>query len=341
MNFIFTMRSFLKVSLILSLMALFLLACKSTTKPEEKNETTTSHIFSWQKIAFNQLTPDLISIVDQDDIWIAGISAGDFSVLHWDGQTLKEVSIYDPIYQTPKKYFSDFVALADNDIYFADGNVFHSDGATMQVMYNRDYDANEFIQTLWMEDPGDIYGAGRKSIIHFNGRHWTKTEVPGNDPVVDIWGAYPLKDGPAKILGLIASSGQLGVRRLITLSNGAVKDTLNWPDDIPARQLWFDSKSPVYVRGNDLWQYVDGKWEKVALDCSDLNALHGSAWNNIFVVGANGFAAHFNGETWQSYPELRDESGKFESVCVKGNVVAMAGRFATSGYLVIGIQKTE
>lgn len=341
MMFVSTLRSLVLVFPISVFTLLLLGACESTTTPKENDETTTSHIFTWQKIAFDQLTPDFISIVDKDDIWIAGISTGDFSVLHWNGKTLNEVTILDSIFRTPKKYFSDFVAFPDNNIYFADGDIFHSDGATLQTLYPRDYDANEFIQTLWMENPGDIYGAGRKSIVHFNGRQWTKIKVPGDDPVVDIWGAYPVKDGPAKILGLIASSGQLGIRRLITLSNGTVKDTLNWPDDIPARQLWFDNESPVYVRGTDLWQYKGQKWEKVALDESGLNAIHGSAWNNIFVAGANGFAAHFNGETWRSYPELRDESGKFESVCVKGNVVAMAGRFATSGFLVIGIQQSK
>ena len=319
----------------------FLFSCKSTTKPNENEETTTSHIFSWQKISFEKLTPDFISIINKDDIWIAGVSQGDFSALHWDGQELNEVAIYDPIYQSVKKYFSDFIALTDNDIYFADGNVFHSNGTTAQNMYTRDYDANEFIQTLWMENPGDFYGAGRKSIIHFDGQQWSKISVPGNDPIVDIWGMYPAEGAPAKIIGLISSSQQLGVRRLITISKGTVKDTLNWPDDIPARQLWFDNKSPVYVRGSDLWQYVNKKWEKVALDGSGFNALHGSAWNNIFVVGAKGYAAHFNGASWQSYPELHDESGEFESVCVKGNVVAMAGRFSPKAYLVIGTQQSK
>lgn len=336
-----TVSPILKLFLISIFTLSFLFSCKSTTKPKEIDETTTSHTFSWQKIPFSKLTPDFISIIDKDDIWITGVSQGDFSALHWDGRTLKEVVIYDPIYQSVKKYFSDFIALSDNDIYFADGNVFHSDGTSLLVMYNRDYEANEFIQTLWMENPGDIYGAGRKSIIHFDGQQWSKISVPGNDPVVDIWGMYPTEGAPSKILGLISTSKQLGIRRLITISKGTVKDTLNWPDDVPARQLWFDNKSPVYVRGTDLWQNVNSEWEKVDLDGSNLNGLHGSAWNNIFVVGAQGYAAHFNGASWQSYPELHDESGEFESVCVKKNVVAMAGRFAPTAYLVIGIQKNK
>jgi hypothetical protein len=321
--------------------SLLLFSCKSSTNPKETHSTSTSHIFSWQKIPFSQLTPNIISVISKDDIWIAGVSTGDFSVLHWDGKALNQVALYDPIYQSVKKYFSDFVANADNDLYFADGNIFHSDGTTLQNMYTRDYDHNEFFQTLWMESPGDIYAAGRKSIIHFNGQEWSKVAVPGNDPVVDIWGMYPVEGAAAKIIGLVSGSGALTVKRLITLSKGTVKDTLNLPDDIQARQLWFDMQSPVYVLGTDLWQYTNNKWEKTALDGTDLNALHGSAWNNIFVVGKNGYAAHFNGETWKSYPELRDESGEFETVCVKGDVVAMAGRFASSSYLVIGVQQQD
>ncbi len=320
----------------------FLFSCqKKATNNDEQNSIFTSHQFTWQKIAFTQMTPDIISVIAQDDIWITGNSGGNFSAFHWDGKTLNRVSIYDPLYQSIKKYFSDFVAMADNDLYFVDGNVSHSDGQTMVTMYNCDYENNEFFQTLWMETPGDIYAAGRKSIIHFNGQEWSRFATGVDDPVVDIWGSYPKEGAAAKIIGLISPLKALGVRKLITLSKGVVKDTLRWPDDVPARHLWFDNKSPVYVQGKDLWQYGIGGWQKVALDGSNLNALHGSAWNNIFVVGDKGYVAHFNGKSWQSYPQLLDDSGAFESVCVKGNVVAIAGRFAPKGYLLIGIQQTK
>ncbi len=323
----------------LSVIFLTFFSCKSsTTQPDGTNSSVTSHNFSWQKIPFDHLTPNIISIVNKDDIWIAGIGNGDFSVLHWDGKTLNKVVIYDSVYQSVKKYFSDFIAFGNDDLYFADGDVFCSDGHTMRIMYKRNANENEFFRTLWMKDPSDIYASGQKSIIHFDGQHWSKIPVAGSDPVVDIWGAYPDNGGPIKLIGLIASPNGIGIRRLITIKNGTVKDTLNWPDDVNAQQLWFDSKSPIYVRGDVVWQYLNSKWQEVELEGKGFNAMHGSAWNNIFVVGSHGYAAHFNGANWHRYPELYDESGEFEAVCVKGNVVAMAGRFAPSAYLVIGLQ---
>ncbi|HEX2925215.1 MAG TPA: hypothetical protein VHP38_02985, partial [Ruminiclostridium sp.] len=56
-----------------------------------------------------------------------------------------------------------------------------------------------------------------------------------------------------------------------------------------------------------------------------IDVVRGSALNDIFVSGAMGLLAHYNGIDWMVYPEFSDHWDVISSLNVKGNTIAAVG----------------
>ena len=69
-----------------------------------------------------------------------------------------------------------------------------------------------------------------------------------------------------------------------------------------------------------------------------VNGLRGSGVNNIFAVGWGVFA-HFNGSTWQEFPDIESNANLWSVAVTKDVVVAVGftgGGPSMRGFVIIG-----
>ncbi len=314
-----------------------------------KSLNITSNNFTWQTYTFGDINAGSsglsdVAIIDENNIWAVGeINVSDssgngyttYNAVHWDGSKweLKRIpflyngqNFYGPI--------NSIFAFSKEDIWFGIGNMIHWNG---QKYISIQLPSNAWgpyrILKIWGKSGNDFYIVGESgNIAHYQNGKWNKVESGTTTNINDIWGYYEPTTGKGSILCVATNLWHEGEHRLLSISEHTAADTLNWPyTNLWLKGVWFKNQySPVYICGEGVSMYKNTKWSKINLPNYFTEAIRGDNYNNIFVVGDFGMAAHFNGMRWQSLDELFGK-GKFLSVSVKGNTVAICGEIASGG----------
>lgn len=340
------------------------LSCNTTEPPDNggnNGQDTTSHSINWIVDEIGEdgsYLTDVAIINDTTIVAMGAIYLNDslsnntdiYSIAIWNGQTWKLKKLFynnNSIVAPIRGIF----ALSSNDIYLAAGSVFHWDGvsSTVQLVFSRlnFSDPNATIEKLWGISNSSLYGVGNAgSIVFYNGT-WQKLESGTEIALRDIWGS---PDG--SVIWTAGFDDSYGTVFLRNNGNGFEKvleitdpGLPHPPDQITHvfKSLWTDKADTVYLgaigrvyaapknttgyaKENIWWDYQNQTEYP-----PKTNIIRGTAGNDIFVGGYLQFVQHYNGKSWQRYPEIEGE-GTWRSMAVtKSLVIAVGEKFDYPG----------
>ncbi len=350
----------------LAAMLSFLGNCsKDTTKPPSPPPPnipdTTSHNFTWQTYSFGYGNASIlqdVAIIDKNNIWAVGeIYPNDsttqpFGAVHWDGQQWKLIKL--PTQAPPTGYIvylrpNGIFAFSPSNIWVASGGVHRFNGtAITESFWINDFPGNpnpilgenQYVTKLWGTSDFEIYAVGPNGAIAFyNGAVWQRIESGTITNINDVWGVKDETTNNSTVLVVVSNRSHEGEYRLLSLNPSFVHDTLNWTLQRRLFGVWFLKDSPVYVCGSGLRVWTEDKWTEIPLPNYFSTRIRGSAPNNIFVVGAFGLFAHYNGSTWHVYDELFLPNGSLEGLAVSENIVVAVGYVDNHDVLIMGWRK--
>ena len=355
-------------TILLHILIIFLplmISCKGSISEPEKISVldTTSHNFDWQfdTIGIRQSYLRDVSIISPDDIWAVGeINTNDtgipdsngviiraYNAIHWNGfeWELKKLKVRrsngtideDPIYTV-------FAFSADDIWMFAyGGSYLHWDGNTWASEYVPERKGS--VYTIWGFSSNDLYFAGTSgSLTHYDGNSFNLLPTTITMDIKDIFGTTDPISGDEEILYVASNSYVEPPDRGIFILNG-IQSILANSDSLPnfISTLWFDKNDKYYVAGDGLWftRKLGQSWTKEkSLLPYYKNDMLGLNHNDIFIVGAYGYIAHYNGANWRNYndDELPFFDGTFASVDYIGNLVVTVGSSGLNAIILRGYQ---
>jgi hypothetical protein len=314
---------------------------KRITQSREQQVTTldtTSHDFQWQAIEFPSPHGSGglydVAIVNENDIWAVGEIYSDsvqdwlpYNAVHWDGSQweLRRIFYNDNRIISPIR---GILVFSSEDILLAAGSIFHYNGQTAYISYQRDINSSETIEKLWASSSDNIFGVGNEGlIVHYNGQNWQKLESPATNLLVqDIWGAVDIGTGNTTILALACNLFTLDGTQIWQISAEGVKMLPAAGLPFNMRGVWSWKGREWYVCGSGLYKmsHLSGSWERVqGLPGFFQEAVRGTGPNNIFVVGDYGLVAHWNGSSWKTFEQ--NPQYVFLGLAVTDNLVVAVG----------------
>ncbi|MEJ2636838.1 MAG: hypothetical protein P8184_16300 [Calditrichia bacterium] len=302
---------------------------------------TTSHELQWEVFTFGGYSGDSYlldaAIVNDNNIWAAGKIDGDslnprmdYNAVHWNGQQweLKRL-LYGGNFWTIRTVY----AFSENDITFA--SFIHWDGTHFVQMPIPEVLMGWGSNTIWGTSSRDYYMAGDfGTIAHYNGTTWQKLESGTETPIVDMWGSR--RNGKTVILAAVSTKEPYADIKLLSISPGGVHDTLQNGLTQIVYSVWFNENSPIYIAGDGLREFKKGRWQEVPIPPYFTHKIRGTAINNIFVLGAFDFVAHFNGMNWHYYTDFPLSYGALVGVAVTENLVVIVGDDGRRAAVVVG-----
>jgi len=306
----------------------------------------TSDNFNWQTYTFGDPqqggSSELndVAIIDENNIWAVGEIYIDttgmaYNAVHWDGNKwdLKRLKYYGNCSGVEFPPLKAIWAYSDSDIVITNGgSIGWFNGDTVRLDCGVNPLLTGAINKIWGFNKDELFVVGNNgSLAHYKNNFWTKIETGTTTNINDIWGYYNPLSNHQSVICVASNIFQQGEIRLLAISDNSAQDTLNYPYTDWMTGVWFKNQySPVYICGDGFKQYKDNIWSEINIPGYFTEAIRGSDYNNIFVVGDFGIAAHFNGISWQTLDELFG-IGKFLAVSVKNNTVVMCGHISSGG----------
>ncbi len=259
---------------------------------------------------FTTLRLGSISGTSPTDVWALSDYSADGTVAwHFDGTSWSSTSIGGPAFVGGVWAVSPTdVWVATTPLTLADGGLAngsslrHFDGVSWKPV-----DAPGDLYRLWGSDAKNIWAVGTEGIAHYDGTSWTLAStvargarwIRGSGPN-DVWVASnfgPLAhfDGANwSILAPTTSLPATGVTAVWAASPTDVWAAGNERGDP-------DANGPT-SRGTILHRTAAG-WQRTDVGViPPLNAMFGSAPNDVWAVGSQGTAIRFDGTSWKSMP---------------------------------------
>ncbi len=304
---------------------------------------TTSHNFTWQTWEFGGVNGSSyfkdVAIIDENDIWAVGeIHTKDtdhwnedstkwlqpYNAAHWDGEKWKLIRIANDGYPRRIVY-----AFGKNDVWF-DGSI-KWDGVSYSVhMKNFPLMPNGdgwYRNAMWGISSEDFYVVGDHGMIaHYNGQEWTRIESGTNENIQDIWGVIDKETGKPYILCAASQVLVQSEKRILNIQPDNTVQNDNWPfNDRKPYSVWFKNRKRIFACGDGLFdRELKGNWRLLYDEIPYfMNRIRGSDINNIYVVGAFGLIAHYNGINWKTLPTKL--YGSYVAVDIKENLVVTVG----------------
>jgi hypothetical protein len=306
---------------------------------------TTSHEFQWDSYTFGGYHGSSVfydvAIIDENNIWAVGEIYGDslnpqidYNAIHWDGHQweLKRVPFYygGDVWYLPLR---SIIAFSSSDIWFEAG--IHWDGNQYRtVELNIEFPSN--VNKMWGTSSRDFYIIGNNGLIaHYNGTTWQKLESGTETGIGDMWGSR--RNGKTVILATVSTRAIPNPDiKLLSVSPSGVRDTLQNGLARIVNSVWFDEHSPIYIAGDGLREFKQGRWQEVPIPTYFTHRIRGTAINNIFVVGYGTSVVHFNGMNWHYYADFPLSYGALVGVAVTENLVVIVGDDGRRAVIVVG-----
>jgi hypothetical protein len=169
------------------------------------------------------------------------------------------------------------------------GTLLHFDGRTwIPHPVGHLYDATIWeLLDLWGSGPDDVWAVGENGIVlHFDGIAWSRIETDSDDRLMQVWGS-----GRSDVW--IAASGSI-----LRCDGEACRTvrTLAWsPMDMHG-----SAPGDIWIAGSIALHHFDGTtWTDHPLEVETMNAIWSSSPDNVWAVGEDGIALHFDGAAWQ------------------------------------------
>ena len=300
---------------------------------------TTTHNYTWQIDTVGTYGTILndVFVIDENDIWAVGeinvYNAATgldtmYNAAHWNGQQWELIKI--PAATSFGTYSNGpllaVFAFSANDVWTFSlaGSFSHWDGTRWRSLFVRE--AVGSITNIWGTSSEDIYFAGTNgSITHHDGQSWHLVESGTDISIQDIWGYDDPVSGELLVLAVASKKFEFVVPKLFQLNNNSAMDVF-FPVFNRPHGIWFQSPRKMYVCGIGIQAKANDQWMmEPDLPPIFYNRIHGSALNDIWVVGDFGIVLHFNGIRWKQFPEFWLTSGNYEGLSMKGKLAVAAG----------------
>ena len=310
---------------------------QTTTFPPTGDDTT-SHAFTWQMDTISyptvfQIIPEVIWGSDTNDVWMAGHSDWwKARIWHWDG-----------IKWTPHERaglgvsVQDMIGFSSDDIWLCGRRIGdalpirtiqHWDGIRWNIV-NHNYE--QHIRAIWGTSSNNLFfGFIDGKIAHYDGTSFTTYDTGTKAQILDIYGLdskHVFATGIGHGLNNSADTTYYYIFRFDG-NNWKVNNyywrTVGDPDpDFPFNKLWSDKFYLYGISAYGLYNSSDFKiWNRISNVTNDPTAIHGNKYNNLFIAGYGGESVyHYNGKSWQNFPELNElDFWTWSMFCFKDHV---------------------
>lgn len=333
------------------------LSTDTTIKSEKVTAQTlvpTSHNFTWQTWEFGQHSSSVlydVAILDENNIWAVGEiymndSLGNpdpqaYNGVHWDGNQweLKKIRYYGSCSAVEYPPLKAVWAFSGTNIVITNGgSIGWYNGSTVSLDCRVNPLLTGAINKIWGTSSNDLYVVGNDgNIAFYNGTTWTKIESGTTSNINDIWGEVDDNTGERKILCAVSNISGGGEQKIIKINSDSTIDTLRWSMNRRIQSIWFKGKYIIYTSGGGVfYQSEKDKWiEQTELPLFYTDRIRGKSYNDIYTVGDFGFAAHFNGVTWQILNAI-PPANVLGSLSLKNNLVATTGIKDSKAVIIIG-----
>jgi len=192
-------------------------------------------------------------------------------------------------------YDIDMCASPSGEIWLADGGLRRFDG-------NGWSDEGVAAKAVCCTESGELYAAGlgdSNAVYHRAPSGWTEIgRLGGGGSVRAIWAA----DGPCVAVALMDG---------VALWDGETWTQFPFGGGLYVEDIWGSGPDDLYAVGYQstsaglMWHYDGAQWSTVALPyVSRLNAVRGSAKNDVYAVGLEGAIVHYDGDSWQTVERM-------------------------------------
>jgi len=215
--------------------------------------------------------------------------------------------------------------VADNDVWVGGTTPRHWNGSIWEQFSVDPTVFSDRINSIWSSTRTYIFGNNGAAAFYENGTwNWKNSGTIAN--LNDAWGGSNRWVGDDVILVAASDKGSVSEKRLLRIDQNGILDSLDWPmQDRRIHSVWFDDQSALFTSGGGVFRLKgDAGWSEMPIPLLYTNRVRGNGINDIWVVGDFGFVAHFNGLSWQTYPEVALTTGVYESVDVlNGTMIAV------------------
>jgi hypothetical protein len=327
----------MKYSVLAFAALLVVFSCKdSPPQPPPNGPDTTSHGIAWQVDTLGDGASSAlygVAILSDSLAYAVGEmylrdSSGQFdpifsNLAKWNGRQW----ILQKILFNGGPFINRWInAFNENDIWVNEH--VHWDGRNWSFLFIGDPIFNGIRTTkAWGTSSGDFYVVGDGGFIaHYNASTWQRVASGTNTNFNDIWGAIEQPSGKRTILLAASNRYSAGEKKLLSIDGTSRVDTLSWSPGSRVNTVWFLSSSKIYVGGSGLFVGTSGAWQQIfELPSIYITRIRGTAENDVWVVGAFGLCAHFNGATWKTYSEVALPNGSYEGLAVTSKLIIAVG----------------
>jgi hypothetical protein len=311
-----------------------------------KTLSPTSHSITWQIDTLGITGNFLIDVwgLNENNIWAVGriwMLEGQTGVIFWNG-------IKWNYHSSPGAYLESIYGFNNNQLVVAglhgtNGFVAIWDGdrwkETNFFNYFPNGDTVWALRSIWGNSPDDVWAVGDKgTIIHWDGRQWSKINAGILTTIKDIWGissqeVYLITDG---YFGSLPSE--------IYKYDGTSWDRINIVDiyDYTGNTVWKLPGGKLLAGGKSILEFTGQGYHEIIIQGRTRYVLemYGSNINNLFTVGVFGEITHFDGLTWKNISDFEVPDGRYRaltSVWCNEKKVFIVGEDENRAIIITGI----
>ncbi len=318
---------------------------------------TTSHDITWQSWTFGgepgtgSSTLYDVSIINDTLAYAVGEiylkdSLGNFdpnayNLMKWNGHGWKllRVKFYTVCGQESRSSYSasSIFVFSESDIWIAmagdqiarwDGN---KQTATMCLPVSFS------VRKIWGESTNSVYVVGDGgNILHYTNGLWAKIESGTAAPIIDIWGVV---NNGTTVYCAVNDYFHAGNTKILTITESGKVDSLPWETDLRVSSVWTKNGYNLYACGDRIFKREAGTWQQLSVPLYYYETIRGNEENNIIAVGQGGIVVHYNGRTWQNYPDLLMNDVVYYGLDVKNHTIVLVGLKGAQAIVTIGKQQ--
>ncbi len=171
-----------------------------------------------------------------------------------------------------------------------------------------------------------MYIVGNDGLIaHYDGKEWTRIASGMNLKIQDIYGAGNDKNGTPIVCAIASNPFTADGNAVIEIKKTGAFFQPNGGLPYSLTGIWSPNGKRWYLSGDGIYRnYGFSKnWQAIKdVPAIYSEAIRGTAYNNIFVVGHFGLLLHWNGYSWKDFT---DKNVVYYGLAVKGNTIVAVG----------------
>lgn len=306
---------------------------------------TTSHNFTWQIDTLGDGNSSIlrdVAIINDTCILVVGeIYKNDtlgnydpepYGAAIWNGDTWKLIKVPYHDYGSTKLYPGPLRAIYSfgiNNVFMASfANLLQWNGKDFmeKVFFMKGIPFNGQVNKIWGTSENNLYCVGLNgAIYHVKDTLWERMESGTDVSINDIFGTVNPITGEKLILCAASNILELGELKILRINENNYVDTIPWSTGRRISSIWFKNQYRIFTAGGGVFKgSINGVWNEVKdIPLIFTERIRGNNINDLFVVGHFGVVAHFNGVSWQIYPEVA--AALYYSCDYKNNMMVAVG----------------